>query len=221
MTTCFLKIDLEVYGFKQDKLEYTLLSGPLDYLDSYTYKYESAKALFKQKKEKIFEEIKRSYIREHGLAPTDIELGEKGIYIVKEHKEIRALFQKIMSKGQLYPLENIALSHMLKGSLLNLYKCDKKRELNDANYQSLFSSIFIDTLNNLEKEEIVSYLYQIFMSSPRKFQVIRFLLMNMSQITFDEAYQQFLLAISDGNIVEENKSSNAKVLAYRSPYNDD
>ncbi len=149
LENCKLVVNLKVYHFNMEEREYILRFGSLSIIDAYTYKFKNKYDFFDSVKNYIYDEIKVEFLDKVGIFPTDIELGEKGIYVLRGDKEYQALFSDILIGRNFCPLENIAIKKMLNGSLKCLYQMDKKRRT-EPGYQSLFEGIDESLLEVLE-----------------------------------------------------------------------
>ena len=221
---CKLVVNLKVYHFNMEAREYILRFGSLSIIDAYTYKFKNKYDFFDSVKNYIYDEIKVEFLDKVGIFPIEIELGEKGIYVLRGDNEYQALFSDILIGGHFYPLENIAIKKMLNGSLKCLYQMDKKRRM-ELGYQSLFEGIDESLLEILEVSSpsvsLCCYFYRELYKKRRFVSVLRILLTDVGQSDFDSLYEQFYFNV-DG--MEEIRRHDAVVderKVYRCPYKND
>ena len=82
-----LKVSVEVLSFFNETNDYTYSLGTLEDIDRKTYIYQDAQAFFNANRKYIEGQIRGEYEREHVYSPTGINLGEKGVYIIKGEDE--------------------------------------------------------------------------------------------------------------------------------------
>ncbi len=171
-----VKVEVEGLGGAKE-MDYSMQSF-LTIIDKYTLSYSSEEDFFSKKKERIRKNIKKEYEDETGFPPTDINL--RGIYVVDENHEMRALFQTIKYKEKTIALRDIILKKMQKGSLYFFYEFDKKR-FSLEEYDSFFKDIDSCLLERIELNcctcaDIISVWNKI-SSSQRIVPLIRILLL--------------------------------------------
>lgn len=142
MELCRLMVEIKTFGFENETIPHEVMSGTLEIVDSYTYRFQNEKAWFDSEKEKILANIKRKRIQSGNFIPSDIEFSR--VYILKKtikitkvlddcvnesslkrkqnEVEIRPLFKEIQSQNQVVLLENIIKNRMFKGNLKLFYQ---------------------------------------------------------------------------------------------------
>ncbi len=142
MELCRLMVEIKTFGFENETIPHEVMSGTLENIDSYTYRFQNEKAWFDSEKEKILANIKRKRIQSGNFIPSDIEFLR--VYILKKNikitnvlddcanesslkrkqneVEIRPLFKEIQSQNQVVLLENIIKNRMFKGNLKLFYQ---------------------------------------------------------------------------------------------------
>ena len=118
MELCRLMVEIKTFGFENETIPHEVMSGTLENVDSYTFRFQNEKVWFAFEKEKILANIKR--IQSGKFIPNDIEFlrvyilkkvikitnvpndcGNK--FILKDEQkevEIRPLFKEIQSQNQ-------------------------------------------------------------------------------------------------------------------------
>ena len=220
-----LVINLELYGFENTTIHFVYKIDYLEYIDRLTLMYLNEEQFFQKNKKEILRKLceqKKYYQLE--LNPIDIEMCEEKIYIIKENKKIRALFQEISYKNNRIPLENIIINIMLGHSLTELYESDLQMQL-DYEYLSLFKNLPKSIMNKLKlssifpeyklKIEDIEFIWTELKKDNRIYIIIRLLLAN-------ENKSQIMDAIKNNQIKSSSSSiSHKKVIKYRFPYKDD
>lgn len=227
---CKLMISLNVLPWCSEPREYEIVTGSLSKIDNYTLEYKNQDELFMSIKDELFIKLNDTFIREIGLVPIDLTLGDVGVFVRKPDKDIKALFKTITLDEREYPLKSLAIHWMSKGSLKAFYECDKKRS-DDHEYQSFFKEklryvaerLEVDALRNTD----YAYVYDEVISKKRGIEALRFFLMDSQKYSFDEIYQMFLRDISKYENIppyhsafsyEDDKETK---YYYRYPYKDD
>lgn len=223
---CELWINLNVYLMGPESKDFVLRWGNLNEIDSYTYRYQDKFALFEKEKEELLKKVRASYMQDFGLAPTDIELGKKGIYVIKDGEEKQALFQNIVLDDLSIPLEAVVLDRMVKGNLITFYKCDKRRMVDDS-YQSFFDNFGYNMIDRLELEcptkQDISVFYNSILNKNRFYQAIRFLLIKPNSSSIEEAYEKFLSYVNLYEVTPNagERHNHEETYYYRYPYKND
>lgn len=227
---CSLLIEFKTYPWCNESQEYELRIDNLPEIDKYTLRYTDKNALFLSVKDKILASISSEYVEKYGIMPVDIELSDRGVYIKRNDKPIQALFQNISIGENVYSIDTLVISKMMKGALLAFYNCDKER-----NKSIIYDSFFVGNLryvaSRLEvgvvKESDYFYVYRSLTKMHRYPEVVRFLLSYSGTLSFDDYYQMFLDLVSEIEEIPSPflqdglKKEDVKGYYYRYPYKDD
>lgn len=188
-----LVISIEVLSFVNHTNEYIYERGILSTLDERTYNYLDAKNFFDANKRFLYLRIRDEFEREYGYSPTDILLGENGVYIQEEiidekgkiqYITKRALFKKIDYDGKSFELSDIIKKKLYKGNIKKFYDCDQFRcEL--GGYDSFFIGLDNSLLSRIKMDrytsEDVVWLWEWIKDSKRLCPLMRFLLMDLDK----------------------------------------
>lgn len=237
METVRLMVEVKPYSFDNEPINYEVMRGSLESIDSNTSKYQNEEVWFRSMKEKILTEIQRKRRQMGQFVPNDIELLR--VYILKEemknpvlHKEdflnisvweqpkieteIRPLFQEIKVRHQFVFLEDIIKNRMFHGNLEMFYRLTY--ELGD--YAEFFKEVpeylkqkIITSVDEFTINEVYTY----FSKHQRFMALVRILLLNHS--TFKQMGDEYLKCFGE---LHENTSDEAnKLERIRMPYKED
>lgn len=222
-----LIVNVEILSFFNDTQEYALMRDTLSRIDEKTYSFSDARAFFEYHKKYLYRMLARDFENQHGFSPTDINLGESGIYVLKKNDHPkRALFKNIDFKGEQVKLEDIIIYRMMCGNLSTLYQCDKERTRN-GDYDSFFEGLPEGLLDKIETEcctnSDVKMLWEWLGKSSRRYPLMRFLLTNPNDYDYFEMRDKFNLMIPSRESRHEEKKTSSRSIEYnyRPPYNDD
>lgn len=219
-----LIIEVEIYGSINKLVPISFKRNTQNIIDQETLKYTSELTYFEQNKEKIRNELENNRDK-YGLVlnPTEIEL--KRIYIKKENRELKAMFQTYQIQDTCHhKVFTISLDAMVKNNLFNghailLYRLDKEASQNQ-NYQSLFRNCSKDVLEMLELGvltiPIVEKLWSTLKKDPDLNYIIRYFLSKKSPEEFKLDFQKIISLRTKKEILKEEKDDQRK----RVPYND-
>lgn len=226
---CELKVSTEILSFFNHTDEITQISATLDRIDEMTYSYENAQSFFdyfiKTKKSRISNDFER----ENGYSPTGYLLGENGIYVLKDGQKKRALFKNIQIGDKEYPLEEILLSRLYNGNLIQLYLCDQFRSLREE-YDSLFAGVDNYYIEKLElmawNAQDLRETWNFLKNSNRKYQIMRFVLPDLKNYEGDlnELFYEEIPShenYRDGDRQNSQVKNDSVQRTYRWPFNND
>lgn len=225
-----LVVSTEVLSFFNHTVEYVMKEGSLEDIDDITYTYRNEESFFNYFAKCQTRELRNEFEREHGFSPTEYLLGENGVYITKDDKKIHPLYKNIKIQDKEYSLEDIILSRLYNGNLLQLYLCDKYRA-STSDYDSFFS--WLDE-SYFERIELGTYdandvrmVWGWIKDSKRRYQLMRFLMRDYRKYEGDIS-KLFMESIpahenyrNQNRVVERNSQPLAYEYNYRPPYKDD
>lgn len=176
---CQLVVSTEVLSFLNHTVEFVVKEATLDDIDDLTYSYRNEESFFNYYSKNKTYELRNEFERDHGFSPTGYLPGENGIYIKKGDKIIHPLYKNIKIKDKEYSVEDIILSRLYNGNLLQLYLCDKYRS-SVSDYDSFFDGLDESYFERIElgtyTEDDVRMVWGWIKDSKRKFQLMRFLM---------------------------------------------
>ena len=220
-----LKVSIEAISFFVETNDYTYSQGMLEDIDRKTYRYQDAQDFFETNKKYMYALVRGEFEREYGFFPTEINLGEKGMYIIKEEngqeQMMRPLFQKISFDDKQYELSDIIKNKLYKGNIKYFYECDQFREALGG-YDSFFDGIGHGVLSRIVTKEYSSsdivWVWDWIKDSKRICPLMRFLLMNLKDFdgNLNEYYLENIPARE--NPVVTNIQSEDRLYTYRHPY---
>lgn len=229
-----LVISIEVLSFINHTKEYTCERGVLSTLDERTHNYLDAQSFFDANKRFLYLKVRDEFEREYGYSPTDILLGENGVYIREEVTDEkgetqyitkRALFQNIDYAGKSFELSDIIKKKLYKGNIKKFYECDQFRcEL--GGYDSFFDGLDNSLLDRIKMGIYTSgdvvWLWEWIKDSKRICPLMRFLLMDLDKFE-GNINEYFYEAIPEREKIEVEKRPRTEetTYSYRPPYKDD
>jgi len=206
---------IETYGLESKEIIVKHLEGPCHEIDRETFQSNNKEEYFVKNKRILLYKIKRDY-QEYGLtiAPNDIGLSPKGIYLEKESRKIAPLFQEFNKDGQKKKLIDIAYGMLSQGSIIWLYQMDKVKSQNE-NYESIFKKEDQKLMLELEYDLFTTYQLEKFWNriqkSSRFFSILRSILSGNFDIPNQEK-----------KVIIEKYPVKARIeKEYRRPYIDD
>jgi hypothetical protein len=216
-----LIIPIKIYSFQITYINYTYQIDIIKNIDKETIKYNSEQDFFNAHKEKILKDIENKKDK-YGISMSvvDIELGENGIYILKQNKIIRALFKNIKTINGTVALEDIVKYKMRNNNLEILYDLDKMYRCND-NYESIFLGCNNEMLEYLEEGFVIPVVDRtwLFLNTKKRFgEIVRFLLLDKTK---EEMTILFPKIISPFEKPKPNLENEEITRNYRLPYKDD
>jgi hypothetical protein len=216
-----LIIPVKIYSFQITYINYTYRIDIIKNIDKETIKYNSEQDFFNTHKEKILKDIENKKDK-YGISMSvvDIELGENGIYILKQNKIIRSLFKNIKTVNGTIALEDIVKYKMRNNNLEILYDIDKMYRCND-NYESIFRGCNNEILEYLEEGFVIPAVDRTwtFLNTKNRFcEIIRFLLLDKTKEEMTILFPKIISPFENPKINLENEEITRN---YRLPYKDD
>ncbi len=235
MELCRLMVEIKTFGFENETIPHEVMSGTLENVDSYTYRFQNEKAWFAFEKEKILANIKRKRIQSGKFIPNDIEFlrvyilkkvikitnvpndcGNEAILKDKQKEvEIRPLFKEIQSQNQVVLLENVIKNRMFKGNLEMFYQltCELGDDvgffLKVPDYLQMKMVLSLDGLT-------INAIYR-YLSIHERFMALARLLLLVNP-TYEEMKVEYKKVF--GSIQENNVKEGLNLERIRMPYKD-
>lgn len=222
---------LDIKPWSSEPKEYILYKGTLKMIDNYTLKYASQSEFFESIKADIMSRVNKDSLMQYGLVPVEVTLAGNGIFIRKNDKDIKALFQTISFGDKSYILDDLILSCMVRGGLKYLYLCDKRRTMGGT-YTSIFDGALRYVSERLEidalRDSDYSHVLNEIKTMKRYNEIVRFLLrflqLKLDDNSFDLVYDMFIHDVSDEEYARYNapkeETDKTNGYYYRFPYKD-
>ena len=226
MKIASLVIELSLVGLEEKNISFIYITHFLNKIDSMTCLFHNEKEFFSKRKEDIQTKLNKNLAQYNvNFFPIDIEL--KSIYILKDGKKIKPLFQEIVVQKEIKKLDDLVKEKLKENKLYLLYKCDQ-RLLMAEKYNEEAQNRYISIFNNvskyiLEKIELnllsdkdYEYLFNVLKQNCYYYSIVRFILANNSN-SLEDNIDQFKNEIANF----DTKNNESIISKYRSPYKED